>query len=521
MTVSTLRQAYPEFVYQSATWKLKDGQLVAKFDYSANQHQFSHTVEIPAGKNQIETLDRALLDKLVFSLGMVELLSYWKAFCSPMIKIEAGALNKEQNDWWLQLLIEGMGEYFFVNQIGFTAPDFVTIVAGEQSKVSDESIVEETSSVKTHKTQGVHESLLIPVGGGKDSIVTIELLKYFQQKQKVEQVRLTALVVNPTQAALDVVAQSELPMLQVERKLDPLLLELNRQGFLNGHVPFSASLAFISVLTSYLHGLDAVVLSNEASANEASLSYLGRDINHQYSKSFAFETDFRWYINSLLPFESLRVTAPNYFSLLRPLNELQIGRLFAQYGQSYFGIFRSCNRGSKTNSWCNNCPKCLFAYLMLAPWLDESTMIGIFGQNLLDRADLLPVLQALIGVTPDKPLECVGLRQESLAACQLIANQYQQADKPLPALLAQIAPFEGGGHGDPSTELRVTPQSHGEALEPRHGEALEPYSNTLREPQGDSLNHTSSTNSLLCHWNSHHHLPPTFSEAFHHLVTSV
>lgn len=435
MTVNELRRAHPEFVFRSANWKMTDSQLVAKFDYSANQHQFSHSVEIPAGENRIAALDQLLLDKLVFSLGMVELLSYWKAFCSPVIKVEAGMLSKQQSDWWQRLLINGMGEYFFVNQIDFTAPDFVTIVAGEDVDTTQIGETEQSESSQAHTPD---RSYLIPVGGGKDSIVTIELLKQFQPKQKVEQVRLTALVVNPTQAALDVVEQSGLPMLNVKRTLDPQLLELNRQGFLNGHVPFSASLAFISVLTSYLHGLDAVVLSNEASANEASLSYLGRDINHQYSKSFAFETDFRWYVNSLLPFESLKITAPNYFSLLRPLNELQIGRLFAQYGQSYFGIYRSCNRGSKTNSWCNDCPKCLFAYLMLAPWLDESTMIGIVGQNLLDRADLLPVLQALIGVTPDKPLECVGLRQESLVACHLTIQRCNRIGQPQPKLISGI-----------------------------------------------------------------------------------
>ncbi len=435
MTVAELRQLHPEFAYQSATWKMTDGQLVAKFAYVANQHQFLHRIAIPATEDQIAKLDLALLDELVVSFGMVELLSYWKAFCSPVIKIEAGALTKAQNEWWHQLLIEGMGEYFFVNQIDFTVPDFVKIVATEES---DESSVGNTDLGIADQSQRPHRSILIPVGGGKDSIVTIELLKQFQQRQDAQDLKLVTLVVNPSQAALDVVRQSGLPTLKVERKLDPQLLELNRQGFLNGHVPFSASLALISVLTAYLQSIDTVVLSNEASANEASLEYLGHPINHQYSKSFAFETSFRRYIEALTPLENLRVTLPTYFSLLRPLNELQIGRLFAQYGQAYFSIFRSCNRGSKNNVWCNDCPKCLFSYLMLAPWLDEASMVSIFGQNLLERADLLPVLQALVGDTPNKPLECVGLRQESLVACKLILQGCNQARRPHPKLISSI-----------------------------------------------------------------------------------
>lgn len=455
MTVTELRQKYPIFVYQTATWQIEDDQFIASFAFSAKEHTFHHQIAFACDQKQIEKCTRSMISQLVFSLGLVEMLSYWKAFCSPMIQVEASSLTAEQIEWWHKLLINGMGEYFYVNQIDFTDKDFVKIVAADQNShssnianlPSDHSAPDHVDTRQPKTIDSNQPStFLVPIGGGKDSIVTLELLKQFSP--------LTLLLVNPTQAARDIASQSDLTTITVSRQIDPYLLTLNNQVYLNGHVPFSASLAFISVLVAYLHQIDNVALSNEASANEASLTYLDRPINHQYSKSFEFEKDFRDYLNDLpnttnntqLSAQEMlkRVqhdeALPTYFSLLRPLNELQIGRLFAKLGQPYFSIFRSCNKGSKTNIWCGDCPKCLFAYLMLAPWLSESTMVSIFGQNLLEKEKLLPTLNALIGTTDHKPLECVGLREESLVACHLLIKRYQESNTQLPALLSLIKP---------------------------------------------------------------------------------
>ena len=134
------------------------------------------------------------------------------------------------------------------------------------------------------------------------------------------------------------------------------MLELNRQGYLNGHTPFSALVAFSGIIAARMHGLSMVALSNESSANESTVQ--GSTVNHQYSKSFKFEEDFHYYQNTYLRGSAY------YFSLLRPLSEFQIARYFAGQKQ-YHGIFRSCNAGSRTDSWCGHCPKCLFVYLIL------------------------------------------------------------------------------------------------------------------------------------------------------------
>jgi hypothetical protein len=256
--------------------------------------------------------------------------------------------------------------------------------------------------------------VLVPVGGGKDSVVTLEILKKTRQKIK-------CFSLNPTGASKKVMKISSCkdPLI-VKRKIDPKLLRLNQRGFLNGHTPFSAYLAFLSILVAAIFKQKYIAISNERSSNEGNVKYLGKTINHQYSKSFDFERKFRKY--------SKKYLAKNveYFSFLRPLYEIQISKLFSGY-QKYFSSFLSCNVAHQTFSgtkkpikkWCGNCPKCLFIFTSLYPFLDEKKLINIFGENLFKKRRLLPLMKELIGERKFKPFECVGTKKESQVAFYL------------------------------------------------------------------------------------------------------
>jgi len=56
-------------------------------------------------------------DNLVFNLGLIELLSYWKATCSREIEVQTHNLDKDQINWWKDLIFEGMGQFFYENKI--------------------------------------------------------------------------------------------------------------------------------------------------------------------------------------------------------------------------------------------------------------------------------------------------------------------------------------------------------------------------------------------------------------------
>jgi len=417
MGLRQLQKKYPRFIYESYSYKNSGKDLKISFSFKIEPGiSFNPTLII---KN-IPKLSLAKFDNLAFHLGLIEMISYWKATCSPEIVIRAGYLNSEQIRWWQDLIMKGLGQFFFENKIPFQKPKFL-IAASKKQNLAKPSLVK-TSWNK----------ILVPVGGGKDSAVTLELLSAFSKKKP--DIRCFSL--NPTDAAKKImkVAGCKKPII-VERKIDKFLLELNRNGFLNGHTPFSAYLAFLTTLVASLFGQKYIALSNEKSSNEGNVKYLGKTINHQWSKSFEFEEKFRKYSKKYLSKDI------EYFSFLRPLYEIHIAEIFSRYPK-YFPVFLSCNEAYKTASgtkkptkkWCGKCSKCLFVFMILYPFLEEKEILKIFGKNLFQDKKLLPLLQQLIGEKGFKPFECVGTKKESLSALYLCWLK-TKGKKKLPYLL--------------------------------------------------------------------------------------
>ena len=175
-----------------------------------------------------------------------------------------------------------------------------------------------------------------------------------------------------------------------------------------------------------MNGLKYIVLSNESSANESTVA--GSTVNHQYSKSFKFEQDFHTYEKKYIK------SGTYYFSMLRPLSEFQIAKQFAKYSE-YHDIFRSCNVGSKEDIWCGHCPKCLFVFFILSPFMEQERLKEIFGADMLNDTSMLETMKQLIGVSPEKPFECVGSRDEINTAICLTIEKLEQKGQPLPKLL--------------------------------------------------------------------------------------
>ena len=121
--------------------------------------------------------------------------------------------------------------------------------------------------------------------------------------------------------------------------------------------------------------------------------------------------------------------------MLRPLSELQIAKLFSRY-EKYHKVFKSCNVGSKSSPWiwCCNCPKCLFVYSILSPFLYKDKLVEIFGQDMFENTLLLSTFIELCGYGEIKPFECVGTYSEVRYAVSETIRKYE--DKPnLPYLL--------------------------------------------------------------------------------------
>lgn len=437
LTFKQLRQAFPIFIYENYSWTIKGNDLKISFDFQILPHiKFKPSVIIQnlnlTKNNRDKNLNEEVINNLVFHLGLIEMLSYWKSTCSPEILIKCGWLNHTEARWWINLYQNGLGQFFYENRIGFTR------FKNSEKRGKRQKLLKFTFDQCNNYQKRVapkipfkHQAFLIPIGGGKDSLVTLELLK--QRKEKI-----TMFALNPSTVVQKIFdLNKNIDAIVAIRKIDPKLLELNQKGFLNGHTPISAYLAFLSVLVSYLSQHQFIAFSNERSANEGNLKYQGRIINHQYSKSFDFETKFRNYSQKYL------INNIEYFSFLRPLYEIQIARLFSRFPQ-YFNIFLSCNVASQTNSgtkkptfrWCCHCPKCLFVFTCLYPFIDEDQLFNIFGKNLFQDQSNLPLMKELLGEKKFKPFECVGTKEESLAAFYLSWKKAKSINQSsLPSLL--------------------------------------------------------------------------------------
>lgn len=440
MTVNVLRQKYPKFIYEKFEYEFVGDKLEIKFFYSipclpagtAPDHKFTHKISIKPP--QLTNCATDKLDNLVFYVGLSIMPSYWKSTCSPVIELKANSykLSAEQLAFWHKLFIKGMGEYFYKNQIDFTGKDFLTIThpspelrrglpagkAGVGGEVLKEKDLDKNK-------------VLVPIGGGKDSIVTLELLKpHFQ---------VIPFVINPVPVIQEVIKTSELQnFISVNSTIDPCLFELNNRGYLNGHTPVSAFYTFTALLSAYLTDTKFIAFSNERSSNEGNTTYLGHQINHQYSKSLEFEAD----LNHLIT-QSLNLSI-SCFSFLRPLYELQITKLFSGYPQ-YFNVFSSCNQNFKlTNQqspinrlWCQHCPKCVSTALMLACFIGKEKVSEIMGSYPPDLQINQSLINQLTGKSDIKPFECVLTRTEAQTALDLI--QYDKSAK-LDKLLSSWLP---------------------------------------------------------------------------------
>lgn len=406
-----LRLEYPVFEYEGFNLRVSGNDLAIEFEYNIPGLCRFRPVSVIKTRNLVPGLEKLIADRdplienLAFNIGMIELVSYWKATCSPTIVIKPATLTTAQIAWWKNLYYHGQGEFFFLNSLAPSQDSFVELKpAGSRSF--------ESSSAN------LADKFLVPIGGGKDSAVTLDLL--LSEGKKI-----LPMIINPRGATIQTIEAAGLEIndvLVINRSIDPGLLDLNARGFLNGHTPFSAMLAFYTLMASALTGYGNIALSNESSASEATVP--GTNINHQYSKSWEFENDFRDYCR--------RFISPdfNYFSLLRPLSELQIARIFSGL-TTYHEVFRSCNAGSKTDSWCGQCPKCLFTYIMLGAFTGLPEATRILGKEMLNDPGLGAVLDELCGFSANKPFECVGTTEEVRQALEMIISREVPAENPL------------------------------------------------------------------------------------------
>ncbi len=401
------RDAIDAFRFVRCTFDAATGvaQLVYAFD---DGPELVETITVPGAPF---ALDGARADAATRALQLLHLIagvSYYKAAVPPEIRIESYAIDADTAAMLETIYLNGLGEFAYRNGLNLHGKiRFPHLPPSQPSPAS--------GGMSDAPALGLREHALVAIGGGKDSLVSIEALR----AAGVEQ---TVTWIGGSQLIRACAERTELPTLNLGRALAPQLFDFNREGAWNGHIPVTAVNSAILVFAAVLLGANQVAFSNERSASYGSLIEGTGEVNHQWSKGWAFESAFGDYVQREIAADL------HYYSLLRPLSELAVARQFAKTDR-YDAHFSSCNRNfhilgeRPANRWCGVCPKCHFVFLALAPFMPKPRLVGIFGRNLLDDPAQTPGYDALLEYQDHKPFECVGEGRESRAAMAALAGR--------------------------------------------------------------------------------------------------
>jgi len=443
---------FQEFIFEDYSFDRTSGVLELRYSFDGGL-TFTETIEFPLAGVNWQDVNPTAFEQALRNLHLAGGVSYYKTICPRRISIRGQPLSKTQANFWNKFYTLGLGEFFFTNGID---------PRGLVSFPYEQHIGEALEPPRI----ALPERALVPIGGGKDSIVVAELVKR-------SGMAFTLITLNDHKAMQDVSALLGKRRIIARRKLPPKLFELNARGALNGHVPITGYISFFLTAAALLYGYRFIVMALEKSADVPQASEDGIDVNHQYSKSSEFERDFRSYVTQFLTPDI------EYFSLLRPFYEIKIAQMFARIAaqtkgtgsaadaKGYFDVFTSCNsnfrqRGEKSRTnWCGRCPKCAFMFAALAPFVSRKRLIDIFGGNLLVKHSLIATYRSLLGLSGQLPFACVGTAEETRAALWLLHTRDDYRKSPVIQLFRQeVLPLEDDWESLADNVLRRHPCGH-------------------------------------------------------------
>lgn len=346
-----------------------------------------------------------ILDNALHFYHIVAGVSYYKAHLAP--EIGSHGLDPWASETMNQIYREGYGEFLYMNKLD---PEVIARFEPELEQ-----------QLPTTNSSVTRDDWLVPIGGGKDSLTTTTILDQMGQDYMT-------FMVNPKNwnlAQIDEIGRSKQLVI---RTIDPFLTSNSTQY--RGHVPITVVISAVAIITAVINGCQAVVFSNESSADEPTIdNYCGMAVNHQWAKSSEAEKLIQQWLTRYISKDL------EYFSLLRNLDELQIADLFAKAVlPRYRGLWSSSNSNfrigeNKKLDWDLTSPKTCTVFLLLAPFVEREELIKEFGGNPFLIPENLENWSKLLGKTEAKPFECVATVDEMREALGQAMQNWPEAQQ--------------------------------------------------------------------------------------------
>jgi UDP-N-acetyl-alpha-D-muramoyl-L-alanyl-L-glutamate epimerase len=416
-------------LFEFSGFAVDEKSRTIRLTYACGKHIFNEVITLPKDAILANLADPAGQHALKL-LHLISGVSYYKAFVRDVKRFVVPYYIPEEVKNYVKLVYEkGLGELLYTHKLSPRLNVYV------QTKMDVEDIGASDLGL---------EGYSLGLGGGKDSLVAVEILKRIGEP-KISTFGVNAHEVLSAQAALLETTHSSIRR-QVDLQALKNLKENGNNGIvLNGHVPISAILVHIGLVNALAHNMSTVVVAVERSANEPTVkNYLGVEVNHQWSKSSEFEKA----LDSLL--KSYVHRSAGFMSIVRPLRELEIMKLYfaMRLAEKFKTVSSSCNRSlafttSRTEDsplWCGECEKCAFMYLLMHGAGQPEFAQEIMRRDLFADTKLYFTYRGLLGLSDTKPFDCVGdiaeCRESMTTAKRTMASAEQfKYDDPLPSTL--------------------------------------------------------------------------------------
>ena len=374
-------------------------------------------VRMPDGRPLAPDPDDPAVAGALDVLSLTSAVSYLKATLPTRVEFAGRVVGPAARAMLTGLLTDGLAELAMRNGLGRLDGE-IELVGSATSADAGDGALHATS-------RDPRPGTLVTVGGGKDSALTLAVAARNDPDT-------LAVAINPRAPMARTAAWAGVGLVHVERHLDRHLLDLNARGAINGHVPITAIVTSAAVLAAAVLGRGTVLVSNERSADAATRTLDGWEVNHQYSKTAAFQR--------LLDAALLEAGAStSVVSFLRPLSELAIARGVARRPGLVANV-TSCNAAyaldGPGDGWCGRCDKCRFVQLALAPFTDRRQLTADLGFDALGDPEQVDGFAAMLDETT-KPFECVGTTEEVRLALDLLGADPAWCDAAAVASLAR------------------------------------------------------------------------------------